>query len=527
MRWFLLLLMCCSVIPVGYVYAQTTDSFTVSQVYGEDTEPPTVPDPLQVVPVAATQIDVTWGTSTDNFRLSAYQLFRDGVQIATTTQTSYNDIGLTPSTTYAYFVRALDWAGNLSSSTAIVATTTFGLPSAPDVPGQSTLVPPQLVSIDIDPGSENARVTFLARQPLIYELRYGRTSAVEDGFTQSQIFQRRHITYITDLEPRTQYFYELYGTDRFGRKVLIDKGVFTTLDRFVLTAVPNAQNFTASVSGQNVMLSWQNPVMQSFAYVKLVRSHYGYPASPEAGIVVYEGTGTEFFDSAALATHNRQYYTLFTFDIDGRQSSGAIALAVRPGTIVPDPAFDGFEPIETTTPTTTTTSEGVPDAAVRFLQFSDFEIIQDDILVEPVVDLFTVVGETPFVLRVPVDRIGRDVRTITVIIRYPLPSERTTSYLLRRNEAGTYFEAYLDGMSEEALYSLTIKTFDADLRALSVLRGKLSVVNKVSAGVVPEEDVVYVALSYVIIGGVIGLLTVLGLWWLLLGLLRRVQRRAS
>lgn len=521
MRTLFCLVTLLFLLPLFGVHAQATDSFTVTQMYGEDTELPTIPDPFSVTPIAPTQIDVDWGTSTDNVRVSAYLLYRDGLQIATTTATFYSDTGLTPSTTYAYYVRALDRFGNLSTSTATLATTTFAVPIPPDFPPQSTLVPPQVVSIDVNPGSENARISFLARQPLVFELRYGRTTAVGEGFTQSQVFQRRHTTYLTDLEPSTTYYYELYGTDRLGRKLLIDKGSFKTLDRFILTTVPNVGAFTAEAVERSVSLSWVNPTFPAFAYVKLVRSHYGYPSTPEGGIVVYEGIETSYFDSGALVAHDRQYYTIFTFDIDGRQSSGAIALATLPGVVVPDPGSDGFEPVEGREVGTSTTGSLGGTA----LRFSDFEIIQDDILIHPVDDLFTVIGVTPFMLRVPAERVGKDVRSITAIVRFPSPSERTTAYLLRMNEAGTHFEAYLDGMSQEAMYGLTLKTFSADMDALTVLRGRLSVALTPGSEPKKADDVVYVALTYVIVGGFIGLLTVLGLWWLLLGVVRAVQRR--
>jgi hypothetical protein len=77
-------------------------------VGGEDTEAPTTPTLLSAIPTAATQIDLVWSTSTDNVIVSGYVLFRDSVIVATTSQTSYLDTGLTASTTYSYEVYAFD-----------------------------------------------------------------------------------------------------------------------------------------------------------------------------------------------------------------------------------------------------------------------------------------------------------------------------------------------------------------------------------------------------------------------------------
>ena len=49
----------------GVVNAQSSDTFPISQQIIGDIVPPTTPDPLTAVPVASTQIDLSWGASTD------------------------------------------------------------------------------------------------------------------------------------------------------------------------------------------------------------------------------------------------------------------------------------------------------------------------------------------------------------------------------------------------------------------------------------------------------------------------------
>ena len=106
-----------------------TDMLTPVTPATADTTPPTVPTGLAATAVSSTQINLSWTASTDNVGVTGYQMFRDGVQIATVATTTYTDSGRTPSTTYQYTVRATDAASNLSALTAAVPATT---PAAAD-----------------------------------------------------------------------------------------------------------------------------------------------------------------------------------------------------------------------------------------------------------------------------------------------------------------------------------------------------------------------------------------------------------
>src|SRR5580698_8211967 len=96
-----------------------------------DTSPPTVPTNLVATAASSTQIDLSWTASSDNVGVAGYDVERcqgascsNFMQIATPSGTSFDDTGLTPSTSYNYRVRAGDAAGNLSafSNTASAST---------------------------------------------------------------------------------------------------------------------------------------------------------------------------------------------------------------------------------------------------------------------------------------------------------------------------------------------------------------------------------------------------------------------
>ncbi len=101
---------------------------------GPDEEAPTAPAPFTMTNLKAGSVTLTWAPATDNVGVSGYRIFRDSVEIATTSQLSYNDTGLIPSTEYDYEIEAYDAAGNVSARTPLTVTTPADQED-PSVPG--------------------------------------------------------------------------------------------------------------------------------------------------------------------------------------------------------------------------------------------------------------------------------------------------------------------------------------------------------------------------------------------------------
>jgi hypothetical protein len=72
-------------------------------------------------------VDLSWTASTDNVGVTGYEIYRDGVYLATATFTAFSDTTAAPSTTYSYEVRALDAAGNHSAFSDIAVALTPSL----------------------------------------------------------------------------------------------------------------------------------------------------------------------------------------------------------------------------------------------------------------------------------------------------------------------------------------------------------------------------------------------------------------
>jgi hypothetical protein len=71
-------------------------------------DPPTTPGTPKANIIKFTKIQIFWDESTDDVGLNGYKVFRDGVEIAQTTETNYMDTGLTAGTEYIYTVKAED-----------------------------------------------------------------------------------------------------------------------------------------------------------------------------------------------------------------------------------------------------------------------------------------------------------------------------------------------------------------------------------------------------------------------------------
>ena len=74
---------------------------------------------LTATATSSSQVNLTWTASTDNVGVTGYRVFRNGMQKATTSATSYIDTGLTASTTYTYAVSAYDAAMNSAQSSSV------------------------------------------------------------------------------------------------------------------------------------------------------------------------------------------------------------------------------------------------------------------------------------------------------------------------------------------------------------------------------------------------------------------------
>ncbi len=107
----------------------TATDVHVSVDNASDTTPPTPPGNLTATANNATKVTLSWTASTDASGIASYEVRRDGTVIANVPSPGYVDKGLTPSTAYAYEVRAIDGA-DIPSDPASVSVTTPAVPTS-------------------------------------------------------------------------------------------------------------------------------------------------------------------------------------------------------------------------------------------------------------------------------------------------------------------------------------------------------------------------------------------------------------
>ncbi|MCY9695120.1 OmpL47-type beta-barrel domain-containing protein [Paenibacillus alginolyticus] len=117
--------------------AYVVDDLAVYEVNSplvQDTEAPTAPANLTFTAKTDTSVNLSWTASTDNVGVTNYDIYQNGILLATVSgiTTTNNVIGLSPSTAYTFMVKARDGAGNTSAASNEVSVTTN--PSANGLP---------------------------------------------------------------------------------------------------------------------------------------------------------------------------------------------------------------------------------------------------------------------------------------------------------------------------------------------------------------------------------------------------------
>jgi chitodextrinase len=283
-----------------------------------DALPPTQPTNVTATGTSSTQISLSWTASTDNVAVTGYQVYRNGIRIATTTGPGYSDTGLAPNTAYSYFVRATDAAGNLSANSATVTASTPASPdtTAPSTPTglTATAASPSQVNLSWTASTDNVGVTsYLV-------LRNNVVIATPTGTSYSD----------TTLAANTAYSYKVEAKDAAGNVSAPSATANVTTPNPPDTtppSVPTGLTATA-VSSTQVNLSWSASTDNvAVAGYNIYRG----------GTKIATSTTTSFGDGTATAGTSYSY-KVSAYDGAGNTSAQSTAASVTtPGGATPTP----------------------------------------------------------------------------------------------------------------------------------------------------------------------------------------------
>jgi len=314
-------------VSAGTTYSYTVTSFdklgnesAPSNIVSAKTQPaiptcsgsPTTPSGLTSGTSTLTATSLSWSASTaaSGCTLAGYRVFRDAVLVGTVTATSFDDSGLTPSTSYNYTVQAYDTNGHASALSTAQTIATLADTQAPTVPGNVTAVAPSAgrVTVSWTASSDNIAVTG-------YKVYRGGSLIATKLATD-----RSHDD--TTVTGNSDYSYTVSAVDAAGN------------ESAKATATPNPVHTPTAVdtqaptipSGLQVSLVSTNSTILDWTASTDNVGVSGYHVYRD-GTLIGDATSTGYPDSG-LTANTTYSYTVKAFDAAGNTSAASAALSV-------------------------------------------------------------------------------------------------------------------------------------------------------------------------------------------------------
>ena len=113
----------------GNLSVQSNTATATTLATPSDTTLPSAPGDLLATAISPSRINLSWSVASDNVGVTGYNIYRNNVLVATSSVNSFANIGLSASTSYTFYVKAYDAAGNISAQSNVVSATTLAIPS--------------------------------------------------------------------------------------------------------------------------------------------------------------------------------------------------------------------------------------------------------------------------------------------------------------------------------------------------------------------------------------------------------------
>jgi chitodextrinase len=295
-----------------------------------DTVAPVI-DSVVVAGLTETSVELEF-YATDNVGITAYEITRDSVLLATTSADPFTDSTLLPVETYQYSVVALDSSGNRSSIYVLLPITTL---PPPDTAVTGLILVDSGTEIDIGAISDGAVFQFDDLSTIRFSIRAVTTSigieSVHFKRTDSQD------SVVSNLDKFEDYYHpgnNKANTNSYSWKA--DPGTYTVI------ATPYSGNSTSSTPGTPLEVSFtlvdstidiEAPVINSVTTGLITQSSIAldFDATDNVGVVEYEitrdgvllipNTSDDPFTDTGLSPDSTYYYSVVALDSSGNRSA--------------------------------------------------------------------------------------------------------------------------------------------------------------------------------------------------------------
>ncbi len=262
------------------------EDYTVDIQNGGDLTPPSAPSNLSASNITSTSVKLSWIASTDNVGVDGYKIYKDGSLLTNTTGTSYTVNGLSPSTTYQFYVVAYDAAGNTSDPSNTISVTTLEEEDtqAPTAPTNLTYSNVTATSVNLawDASSDNKGV----QDYLIFK------DGSLEGTTANTYYT------VSGLSPNTTYQFYVKARDAAGNVSDPSNTVNVTTSTSVSYCSSSGENASEEWIDRVVCGSIDNQSGSNGGYADFTNLSTSMPQGTNQTITVYPAWSGSVYNEA-------------------------------------------------------------------------------------------------------------------------------------------------------------------------------------------------------------------------------------
>ncbi|MDB5266938.1 MAG: hypothetical protein JWN89_753 [Parcubacteria group bacterium] len=314
----------------------------------------------------------------------------------------------------------------------------------------------------------SAIVIFRTSMDVTARIAWGENAGYASGSAAEVGYGAYHKFLLKNLAPGTSYTMKAVITTGTGKTNSYENIEFATLLHPFVNLPLNVLSFSAAPGTRAIDLAWKLPNDPNVVAKRIVRSTNFYPTSPEDGEIIFNErmSGTENFSDTNVKPGVTYYYAIFTEDLAGNFSSGAIDSARI--------LLHG-EAQATSTPL-----ENIPDAEnvdplIAKLSLINFTFSQDGAVLDPNGEIVTIDGNKNLKISLRYTDLPKVLKTVAVTLVTIEPEPKSFTFILRANSAKTRYEATIGSLGKTDSYRLKITIIDFKNQGLKKINGALVV----------------------------------------------------